>query len=183
MLILLGITLGNLCAIAVHVYSWNLRHKCLPFMMGAGFFSFVAFVGLVRLWVSCEQLSSPYASTPNPSPQSIMRIEAFQASVAMLGWKMIFGAVVVTGIVGLLQMRQIPAKWWQAVLALWGEIGFWIIGYFAFGFTLGDVPGFTGSIILTFFVVDIVLAVLRPLCLRWARPVWQVVNELKIRKV
>jgi hypothetical protein len=150
MLIFLGVLLGNLSAIAVNVFAWQMRRNQLQIIVTFG----ILVLPIIFLICFVEP--------------TFLVVTVLSLSIASF-----------------LQVRQIPAPWWIASLALLGELGiwmtvisiFWLITYWVKFIIQASSP-----FLCAYAITAVVLTFLRPLCLRWARPFWQVLKELKPSK-
>lgn len=189
MLILLGVLLGNLSAIAVNAFAWHLRRQKPNILIWGSILSFIAFgyfVCFVGFCVLSQEFHRRFMVPDDVNDAELLIIHRI-ANILMA--KTAVCAFLITGIGGLVQMRQIPEKWWRAFLYLWGEVGLWLVPlvlfiyYVFFSHPQIDISSeFVSYFPIAFLVTTTVLTFLRPLCLLWARPFWQVVNEMRIRK-
>ncbi len=175
MLILLGILLGNVCAIAVNGFAWHLRRRywwqLIGFGFGGLFFFCISQVGMwqdMRFYAQGDDWAYYHVWSKLRNPYLFFGLHGiFLLLVSGVGW---------------LQSRQIQSFWCQGAFALCGELGLWFITLFAGVFILGDMPELCSALVIAFLITAAVLTFLRPVCLRWARPIWQVVTEMRTRK-
>lgn len=165
---LLGLLIGNLSALLVHGLAWKMRKKCLWLLIILGVLCILIFLAVI--FFICSWNYNPDGFEPGveepigPDWRSMISI-----------WGIAF---VLTSICAAIQRAQIPALWWKAFLALWGEI-FLLCGLC---FLLDSRIPFNSpwlkwidSLVFgyAYFVVWILLALLRPFVVRWIHPVWQ----------
>jgi hypothetical protein len=178
MQIFVGLFLGNVCAVAANAFTWHLRRKYLWQMIGFGFGSFILFINFVCVtWADMKFLAQGdtwvyyhvWSKLSNPYGYISLNI-IFLSVFSGVAW---------------LQARQIPTQWWKAFLALWAEICLCEMSIMISGFVLTSLLSSAyvyETFTLAFTVTEAVLTFLRPLCLRWACPTWQVLNDLRVRK-
>lgn len=176
MALVLAWALGNLLAIAVHAVTWKMRRDLwgLWALITLGVLWFILFVVTVHFsthWHGFDMNGSSIEDTTKNAANDDMQMFAIIGSSLLL-----------TSLGGLLQMKQIPTTWWNATVALWGETSLWVLTCILGSFLLGPFPfaWIVDQTFLTGFIATAsILAFMRPLCLRWARPLWQIFKEMR----
>ncbi len=166
---LLAILVGNLGALLVHGVAWQMRKKCLWLLM---------VFGILSILVSLPTIVSCYTPAIFDSGDSPLNFG--YPDYAHRDWAGIVRAngilLVITGVCAAIQMRHIPARWWKAWLALWGEVIVVVafLGAYFFVSTFGLGRRIEGSLCFNVYIsVLVLLAFLRPFVVRWVHPVWQ----------
>ena len=179
---------ANLTAIGVHASTWWLRRRCRGFLYGIGVLTLACalvagcfFWGLA-IWAAEKvpekgpdfvtvMIRIIWATEEDADiAASIRRIIRKSSGLELLLFLLPLEIYIGAGIVGLCQARQIPVRWWKAILLFWGEIGFALPAVILAELFL---TVFLGAFLEVFALSFFVLALFRPLFLRFADTILQ----------